>query len=336
MYAAPTAEDYAKRWDEAVDFFRPILAPRNGVLVSEGVLRFINGARMDWYGLHRFDGVRGNKYHLALVDEAAHARNLEEAWTQAIRPALTDYKGGAWFMSTPKGHNYFKKLCDNHTTRDTWSFHQRPSVENPYLDPGEIEEARLDMSSQIFAQEYLAQFISLQGSRVKREWLQYGATPEGTSTVALGVDLAISQKEDADFTTIVATAKHGDKYYIIDVRRFRGTFNQTQEAIKQMAAKWSPFVIQIEATQYQAAVVQELIRTTTLPVKATYPNKDKVMRFATIEGKFEHGHVVLVPGLPREFEDELLAFPYADHDDQVDALVNSITAHTQTSFAFTL
>lgn len=32
---------------------------------------------------------------------------VEQAWQESIRPTLTDLLGSAWFLSTPKGQNYF-------------------------------------------------------------------------------------------------------------------------------------------------------------------------------------------------------------------------------------
>ena len=29
-----------------------------------------------------------------------------------LRPTLVDFRGGAWFLSTPKGLNFFKRLYD--------------------------------------------------------------------------------------------------------------------------------------------------------------------------------------------------------------------------------
>jgi hypothetical protein len=61
------------------------------------------------YGLP--DSGRGRAYGAVVIDEAAMIPNLETAW-QAIRPMLTDRQGEAWFLSTPKGMNYFKVLFD--------------------------------------------------------------------------------------------------------------------------------------------------------------------------------------------------------------------------------
>jgi hypothetical protein len=58
-----------------------------------------------------------------VVDEAAMIPTLQEAWQQSIRPTLTDLRGSAWFLSTPKGMNYFKVLFDlgQDSERDDWA-----------------------------------------------------------------------------------------------------------------------------------------------------------------------------------------------------------------------
>lgn len=107
--------------------------------------------------------------------------------------------------------------------------------------------------------------------------------------------------------------------YIRDAQRIRAPFHQVLQFVQQMAAKWKPSIIAIEAVQYQAAVVQELLRTTRLPVRGVKPDKDKLTRFLPLAARYEQGLVKHAPGLPGWFEDELLAFPVGEHDDAADA-----------------
>jgi len=332
LYTTPTAEDYAKRWREAYSFFKPLI--RN-VRADDGVFEFVNGASLSFSGLYRYDGIRGDKYKLALIDEAAHSPNLEAAWTQVIRATLTDYEGDAYFLSTPKGDNYFKRLAERAETKPSWAFFCAPTSANPYISPNEIEQAREDLSSDVFAQEYLAQFISLAGARVKRDWLRYGEPPEGAA-ITFGVDLAISTKSEADYSAIAVLARDADYYYLIDVVRTKSSFHQTKKLIETLAARYRPSVIAIESVQYQASMIQELVRTTSLPIKSARPTRDKVTRFIPIEGKYEHGFILHSKHLARDFEDELLTFPNGAHDDQVDALGYAFEAHATTSFAFSI
>jgi predicted phage terminase large subunit-like protein len=255
-----------------------------------------------------------------IIDEAAMARHLEEAWTEAIRPTLTDYLGDAFFLSTPKGRNYFSILYDMEKEDQEWISFRLPTTDNPFIDPAEVEAASKALPSIAYRQEFLAEFVDAAGARVSRDWLRTAHISEYGDTY-MGVDLAISQKAEADYTaTVVLTRLPDGSIYILDAQRIRAPFNQVLEHIKAVASVWTPKIIGIENVQYQASVIQELLRTTKLPVRGLRPDKDKVSRFLPLEARYEQGLVIHSPNLPGWFTDELLSFPIGRHDDAVDAL----------------
>lgn len=316
-YITPTAVDYEKRWVEAIDFYRPIIADTKG----NDVIIFNNGARMDWFGLHRYDGIRGNRYARAIIDEAAHSPNLSDAWTKVVRPALADFVGDAFFLSTPAGGNYFKTLYD--TVHPAWMSWQMPTTTNPFINVAEIQAAKDDPNTPdiVFRQEYLAEFVDLQGALVRREDIKYGE-PDGPTRYCMGVDLAISMKEGADRTAIVVVGECRGSYHVVDVIAKQMGFNETQAVIKATAEKWNPDYVNVEAVQYQQAMVESLrLNMGQFYVNPIYPNKDKRSRFLPTLGKYEHGLMIHSRSLPNEFEGELLQFPEGAHDDMVDALV---------------
>lgn len=99
------------------------------------------------------DSLRGEGLDDAIVDEAAHIRKFGEVWEQALRPALSDRKGRALFISTPKGYNDFHELFkrgENGNGSDEWASFQFPTWRNPYIDKGEIEAARGDLPALVF------------------------------------------------------------------------------------------------------------------------------------------------------------------------------------------
>ena len=55
-------------------------------------------------------------------------------------------------------------------------------------------------------------------------------------------------------------------------------------------------------------------------MRGVRPDKDKVTRFMPLAARYESGVICHARGLSPAFEDELLAFPVGEHDDQVDAL----------------
>jgi len=313
---APTYKLLDEAWREVVRVYGPVITRKD---TTTRRIEFIGGGSIDFWTLKDGDAGRGRKYALVVIDEAAIAPNLEEVWAAAIRPTLTDLRGEAWFLSTPKGKNYFYRLFQE-ATRPGWARWQMPTSSNPFIPADELEEARKTLPSIAFQQEYLAQFVEGSGALIRREWIRVGDPPAGLE-VYVGVDLAISQKEDADYTALVALGQEKDgRVWVLDVLRARATFHETLQLISSFAAKWKPRVVAVEAAQYQAALVQELLRTTRLPVKGVKPDRDKVARAAPLIARYEQGLVWHAPTLPREFEEELVAFPLGEHDDMVDAL----------------
>ncbi|WP_062196499.1 phage terminase large subunit [Caldimonas taiwanensis] len=319
-FFAPTYRLLADVWADMERTLKPVTRKANR---TEQRIELITGGKIDFWTLEDPDAGRGRKYHKIVIDEAAHARYLKDAWEQAISPTLTDFRGQAWFISTPKGTNYFHELFRRGQS-DEWpewaSFHL-PTSANPYISADEIEAKRRELPALVFAQEYEAQFVTFGGNLIRAEMLVDAPCPPHLP-VCLGVDLAISSKEGADFTAIAAMARDPETgiVYVKEVERGRWQFHEAQQRIKAAAARHRPKLIAVEQTQYQAAMVQELLRTTTLPVRGIRPERDKVTRFAPLLTRFEQHQVRLDPaGVPSAVRDELLAFPEGEHDDCVDA-----------------
>jgi predicted phage terminase large subunit-like protein len=316
---APTYRLLEEAYNDHKRIYQPVI--RRAVQTPAPRIELITGAAIDYWTLDDPSTVaRGRKYKRVIIDEAAMARHLEQAWTEAIRPTLTDYKGDAFFLSTPKGSNYFKTLYGMAGADPDWMAWQMPTTANPWIDATEVDKAGESLPSIAFRQEYLAEFVDAAGARIKREWLRYGDCPEGLPTY-IGVDLAISTKTESDYTAAVVVSRADDgTIYVRDTSRIRADFAGVLRFIEAMANKWQPQLIGIEQVQYQAAVVQELLRRTKLPIRGIRPDRDKVTRFAPLEARYEQSQVMHCQGLPAYFEDELLSFPVGRHDDVVDAL----------------
>ena len=119
-------------------------------LITGGSLSFLTGERLDNF--------RGRKFHEVIVDEAAYIPDLESAWLNSIRPTLTDFKGNAIFISTPRGKNYFYALYHKGLNKEDGydSFHFT-TYDNPHISADEIDFARLELPDAAFRQEYLAE-----------------------------------------------------------------------------------------------------------------------------------------------------------------------------------
>ncbi|MEI7590567.1 MAG: terminase family protein, partial [Deltaproteobacteria bacterium] len=137
-------------------------------------IELIGGGSIDFWSMDDDDPARGRKYSIVIIDEADMTRRLIDKWQRAIRPTLIDYRGSAWFFSTPRGiqdfHKLFQKGVVGSDSYDAdWISWQMPSTVNPFLDPAEIEAARLELPQLVFNQEILAQFVDFGGTVVYRD-----------------------------------------------------------------------------------------------------------------------------------------------------------------------
>ena len=279
-------------------------------------VRFANGSRvLALPGSEKT--IRGiSAVTLLVLDEAA---GIPDELYGAVRPMLAVSRGRLILMSTPRGEQGF--FFDTWAKSNGWEKIEVPWQQCPRIDPAFIEEERLERGNAWVAQEYECQFIAAGATRIQRAWLKYEDHAPAGMKIALGIDLAISEKETADYTAgAILGRDHSGNLHVLDVQRIRGSFSQQIDFIKQLAARWKPAVVGIEDVAYQKALIQQLAAQTSLNVRGIKPISDKVSRFAPLEARYELGQVNHVRGLPPEFEAELLSFPIGAHDDMVDSL----------------
>jgi predicted phage terminase large subunit-like protein len=171
-------------------------------------------------------------------------------------------------------------------------------------------------------QEIEAQFVEMAGTLIKRQHLRYGEPPSlETLRITMAVDLAISTKTHSDYTAAVVLGRDEETgaVYVLDAKRIRADFQGVLAFIRAVAEAWQPREIGIENVQYQASVIQELRRITSLPIRAVKPEKDKITRFMPLQTRYEQGLVYHTERVSADFEKELLSFPEGQHDDMIDA-----------------
>ena len=129
---------------------------------AELSVEFINGSSIELKGAVNEDSLRGVGLNKVIVDEMAFLK--KEAWTEVLRPALSDKKGSAMFIGTPDGFNYFYDLYQKGMSKEdgfnSWHF---KSIDSPFLDSEEIDAARKELDEKTFRQEYEASFETASG-----------------------------------------------------------------------------------------------------------------------------------------------------------------------------
>jgi len=130
---------------------------------AELTIRLKSGSKIYLKGGESKDSLRGNSYHMVVLDEY---QDLDpELWTAVIRPSLSDTKGKALFIGTPRGVGSFSH--DMYTMAqqtEDWEAFSFTTIDGGQVDEQEIEEARRDLDERTFNQEYLATFNTYSGT----------------------------------------------------------------------------------------------------------------------------------------------------------------------------
>ena len=113
-----------------------------------------NGSVIYLLGAANADNIRGIGLDDCVLDEVAQIP--ETAWTQVIRPALSDRMGKAIFVGTPQGqNNLFWRLWERAPSLPDWCRQMLIATDTTAIDPAELEQMRTEMRKSDFAQEML-------------------------------------------------------------------------------------------------------------------------------------------------------------------------------------
>lgn len=106
------------------------------------------------------DSLRGLYLDGVILDEYADCD--PSIWTQVVRPALSDRRGWAIFIGTPRGQNHFWDiLADAVRNADHGWFHAIfKASDTKILPEDELTDARRSMAEEEYAQEYECSFAA--------------------------------------------------------------------------------------------------------------------------------------------------------------------------------
>jgi len=200
----------ADRGVEALKKIAPLSIRFAGRLPMRGEIRSATGSSTVWFlSADNPENIRSFGFRGVVLDEAA--RIPLDVWQYIIRPTISDSRGWAVFISTPRGRNWFYDLfgrgSDPLETQFA-SFHF-PSNANPHFPPQEWEDARRELPADVFRQEYMAEFLEDSAGVFRGiDPCVYAAPSEALAKegrpnprpAAIGCDLA----KHTDFTVLVA------------------------------------------------------------------------------------------------------------------------------------
>jgi len=335
-YVGPTFEQ-AKRiiWDLLQFLGGPLIAKTHE---NSATITLINGRKIIIKGADDPNSLRGLGYHFVVMDEYAFMK--PEVWTKIVRPALTDVEGDALFIGTPEGENhFFDTFCEAKAAGlPMWEAWQFTTLDNPTLDKGDVMEAKNQLSSVDFAQEYEASFATAQGSVFNAKWWKHSDVEPVDGDYYMAVDLAgfsnagsLTRKElkirDESAIAIVKAGIEG--WYVKDIIHGQWDVRRTALELMQAYRKYRPVAVGIERGMAKNAVMPYLedemgrLQCYYVVRELTHGNQKKADRIRwALQGRAEKGRITLNDGeWTKRFVKQAADFPSSlAHDDLLDAV----------------
>lgn len=255
-YIAPLLKQAkAVAWDILKAAASPLIP--YGAEINESELRvdYPNGAQIRLYGGDNPDALRGIYLDGVTLDEPAQMD--PRLFPEIIRPALSDRRGYATFIGTPKGRDYFYQVWTNALSDPEWFTMRLRASETGVIPHDELEAARRIMSESQYAREFecsfdepdVDQFIpsSMVDAAVDRK-----SRPLGPKV--LGLDVA---RHGDDRT--VALFRNGDVIESDWIKVWRGLDTmQTVGRVAELITLWAPDQVFVDGVGVGGGVVDRL------------------------------------------------------------------------------
>ncbi len=270
-WLSPTYPMASQVWRDFKYMIRPMMTPGRSpsqtpvISETERRIDFPDGGSITIKSTHHPDLLRGAGLDFAVLDEAAFME--PSVWPSVVRPMLLERRGGAMFLSTPFGRNWFWHLfklgLDAH--QPEWASFHFTSADNPRIPPEELDIIRATTPERVFKEEYLAHFSDDAG-QVFRNIHAMATAPRGTLPIAgrryvAGVDWGREQ----DYTAIAII--DADASALVALDRFNGIGWDLQRGrLKALCDLWQPAVIYAEENSIGAVNI-EALQAEGLPVR---------------------------------------------------------------------
>ena len=264
---------------------------RVSVNKSERIIEFPNGGTFGIYTADNEDSVRGESFHLVVLDEAA--RISETAWTDAIQPTLADYDGDAILISTPRGRNWFWKEYQSGISdgiyQHSWT---APSSANPNIKIKEAEKrAKTKVTELTYRQEWLGEFVDAEGMVFRRvqEAVKIPeplTEPQAGRQYIAGVDVAAS----IDYT-VISIMDVASKQLVYKDRFNRVDYNVLEDRLQAIYNRFKMDLMKIEANSIGQGVIDHLRNRRMNIIPFTTTNATKQTIITNLQSAFEHSEI---------------------------------------------
>lgn len=267
---------------------------------AERVIEFPNtGGMLAFYSADNPDAMRGEWFHLAIIDEAA--RVSEEAWVDVIQPTLADVGGDALLISTPtgKGSWFYRMWALGRAKMDAeiaaW---QAPTTANPNPNIQKAAElARRRVPIRTYKQEWLAEFTD-DGGGVFRNIYECATSarlfsPQPGRAYTIGVDWGRTNDATCMVVMDILARREVHRIRLLDT-----PYPDQRQRLSDLIKHWGAQVVIAEANSMGQPIIEEMLRLGLPIVPYVTTNQSKALIVDALALAFEHQEVSILPDDP--------------------------------------
>jgi len=321
LVLSPSQRQSGELLRKITTFYRELGRPGGSEADSATTLELRNGSRI--VALPGSESTtRGYSPSLVLIDEAAQ---VSEELYKTVRPMLAVSRGRLILLSTPYGkRGMFWNAWDH---EPNWKRVKVTADQCPRITKEFLEQERRAIGEWWFAQEFCCEFLQDNAAVFKEGWVQYYDPDQlpDMDTIIQSWDTAQAKSATSDYVVGQVWGRKGADFYLLDQVRGRMDFDEIVKAIRDLSLKWPDSKAKILEAQTLGAALSshlkhEIPGLIPITVKGT-----KELRALNCVPVWQSQNVYLPAqdngsyAWVRDYVQELLNFPNAEHDDQVDA-----------------
>ena len=193
-----------------------------------------------------------------------------------------------------------------------------------HFPEAEIQKIRANYGEAIFATQWQQNPTSTHGELIKPEYLiPIDACPPGATRIIIAVDTAVKKTAESDYTVFLVIATDGNRHYVVDVLRAR--FDQVEmcDAAERLLQRYRVEKLLIEDSASGPSLHAMLAAKGLRSELRSVGGRNNQERLEKLLHFFVDRRIYVLNNQPWtvDFRNELVRFPVARYDDQVDALI---------------
>ena len=168
------------------------------------------------------------------------------------------------------------------------------------------------------------------GGIFKKEWIKHWTTlPRVFDRSIQSWDMTFKGTDSSDNVSGQSWARVGGNFYLLDNDTGKKDFVSQIRSMQRMSSKWPETIEKVVEDKANGPAIITALGSKIPGIVPYTPRGSKQARAYSVSPLFEAGNVYLPPmdsdhPWVKGFVDELLAFPNAPHDDQVDAMTQAL------------